>query len=250
LSGRDRALLADLARPLAAALHGTALTAQLQHSRERLVEALEEERHRLHRDLHDGIGPSLAALVLGLDAVRHAARGSEPALNGADGPADRVDDLVDRLKSDVRALIAELRRVVYELRPPALDELGLVGALDRHLATYQGAPGSTRVHLHAPDPLPELPAAVEVAVYRIVAEAVTNAVRHAGAGRCDVRLALNGRLIVEIADDGAGITSNTRTGAGLRSVRERAAEVGGDCVVASREPSGTVIRATLPVHHG
>jgi signal transduction histidine kinase len=258
LSRRDRELLADLARPLAAALHGTVLTAQLQRSRERLVEALEEERHRLHRDLHDGIGPSLAALVLNLDAVRYAAHRGTPsdrASTGARtaGTADQrtgsaVDGLVDALKSDVRAVIAELRRVVYQLRPPALDELGLVGALDRHLATYPQAPGSTRIHLHAPDPLPPLPAAVEVAAYRIVAEALTNAVRHARATRCEVRLALNGRLIVEVADDGTGITPAAPAGAGLRSVRERAAELGGQCVIAPREPSGTLVRATLPVH--
>ena len=246
LSRREHDLLTDLARPLAAALHGTALTAQLQRSRERLVEAIEEERHRLHRDLHDGIGPSLAALVLGLDAVRHAAHRREPVPDPTEEYA--VDDLVDAMKTDVRALIAELRRVVYELRPPALDELGLVGALDRHLATYQGAPGGTCIHLHAPDALPELPAAVEVAAFRIVAEAVTNAVRHAQAARCEVRLVLNGCLIVEVADDGTGIVAATPAGAGLRSVRERAAELGGACVVTPREPNGTVIRATLPVH--
>jgi two-component system NarL family sensor kinase len=239
LSAHEQELLADLARPLAAALHGTALTAQLQRSRERLVEALEEERHRLHRDLHDGIGPSLAALVLGLDAVGHAARRGVPA-----------DDLVATLKADVRSVMAELRRVVYQLRPPALDELGLVGALDRHLATYREAPGGPRVRLHAPDTLPGLPAAVEVAAYRIVAEAVTNAVRHAGAGRCDVRLALDGSLLVEVADDGAGIAAPVPSGAGLRSVRERAAELGGECVVTGREPGGTLVRAILPVHRG
>jgi signal transduction histidine kinase len=154
------------------------------------------------------------------------------------------------MKADVRALIAELRRVVYELRPPALDELGLVGALDRHLATYQGAPGGTRVHLHAPDALPNLPAAVEVAAFRIVAEAVTNAVRHAHAARCEVRLVLNGCLIVEVADDGTGIAAATPAGAGLRSIRERATELGGACVVTPHEPHGTVVRATLPVHRG
>ena len=144
-------------------------------------------------------------------------------------------------------MIAELRRVVYQLRPPALDELGLVGALERHLATYQGPPGSTEVVLHAPPVLPGVPAVVEVAAYRIVAEAVTNAVRHAHAAHCDVRLELNGGLLVEVSDDGTGIAATAAAGTGVHSVRERALELGGECVVTRRVPSGTRVRAVLPV---
>ncbi|WP_130290705.1 sensor histidine kinase [Pseudonocardia sediminis] len=242
LTGRDRALLADLARPLGAVLHAAALRTQLRRSREALVVALERERSRLHRDLHDGIGPSLAALVLGLDAIAHAARG--------DGAALAVPELAGELKSDVRVVIADLRRVVDELRPPALDELGLAGALDRHLATYRSVPGRTRIRLHPPGPLDGLSAAVEVAAYRIVAEAVTNAVRHSGASTCEVRIALEDRLVVEVVDDGRGIPSPEPAGTGLPSLRERASALGGECVVSRRDRGGTRVRAALPVHHG
>lgn len=242
LTGRDRALLTDLARPLGAVLHAVALQTQLQRSREALVEALERERFRLHRDLHDGIGPSLAALVLGLDAIAHSAR--------EEGAPHSVPVLAGELKADVRVVIADLRRVVDELRPPALDELGLSGALARYLATYRSAPGQTLIRLHSPDPLDGLSAAVEVAAYRIVAEAVTNAVRHSGAMTCDVRIALHDRLVVEIVDDGRGIPTPEPAGTGLPSLRERASALGGECVVSRRDRGGTRVRAALPVCRG
>ncbi|MGQ0574860.1 MAG: histidine kinase [Pseudonocardia sp.] len=239
LGARDRVLLADLARPLGAAVHTVALTAELQRSRERLVSAREEERHRLHRDLHDGLGPTLAALVFGLGGVRHAAHRGEDV----DGP-------VEALTAEVQAAIAEVRRVVYELRPPALDELGLAGALDRQVQSIRCAPGAPAVRLDVSGPTDELPAAVEVAVYPIVTEALTNVVRHANASTCRVHVALDGRLNVEVVDDGSGLPDPVSCGAGLRSLRERAAELGGTCSIARGPVGGTVVRAELPVTRG
>ena len=232
----DLRLLEELARPAGVAVHAVRLTADLQRSRERLVTAREEERRRLRRDLHDGLGPMLAASVLQLDAARRAV---------VEDPA-RARQLLDGLREQSQAAIADVRRLVDELRPPALDELGLVEAL-REQATRLGSDRREWGSVQAPAPMPHLPAAVEVAAYRIVTEAMTNVVRHADAGHCRVRLSLNGNLLLEVEDDGHGLPAAHRIGVGLRSMRERAAELGGSCVVEARPGGGTLVRAQLPV---
>jgi signal transduction histidine kinase len=212
------------------------LVADLQHSRERLVAAREEERRRLRRDLHDGVGPELAGMALQLDSLASRVR-DDPTL------VERVRLLRDRM----RGTVVEVRRVVDDLRPPALDELGLAGALREHLAVYSSAPDGASVELSA-DGLPEgLPAAVEVAAYRIVAEAVANAMRHGHAAHCAVRLSLHdGGVGVEVTDDGSGIAADARPGVGLQSIDDRATEIGGSLEVSSG-PSGTTVRAWLPL---
>jgi two-component system, NarL family, sensor kinase len=232
LARADRRLLEDLAKPAGVAVQAVRLTADLQWSRERLVSAREEERRRLRRDLHDGLGPALAASVLQLDAVRR--------LIAVDPEA--AEALLVELRDQTQDSIADVRRLVYELRPPALDELGLVQAL-REQASRLGGDGA----IDAPERLPPLPAAVEVAAYRIATEAMTNVVRHAHATRCDVRLSLNGGLVLEVEDDGSGLPAGCRAGVGLYSMRERAAELGGSCTVAGRPGGGTVVRALLPL---
>jgi signal transduction histidine kinase len=235
LSPADRALLSDLARQASAAAYAVGLTGELQRSRERLVTAREEERRRMRRDLHDGLGPALAAMTLQAEAAREL--------------VDREPDQAGRLLADLTAQLqtstADVRRLIYDLRPPALDDLGLAGALRAHLARVESA--SLQVTLAAPDRLPALPAAVEVAAYRIAQEAVANVARHAHARCCTVRLALEGAaLVVEVTDDGVGIATAPPAGVGLRSMRERAAELGGACVVATRPEGGTGVRAFLP----
>ena len=200
----DRRLLDDLARQAGIAAHAVRLTADLQRSRQRLVTAREEERRRLRRDLHDGLGPQLAGFTLRLDAARNLLRRDPDA-------ADRVlDDLIARTQEAVN----DIRRLVYALRPPALDDLGLVGALRRAAAQYDG--GGLHVTVDAAGALPPLPAAVEVAAYRIAQEALANVARHAGARRCTLRLELDGAeaLCLEIGDDGA-----TMAGASPRRAR-------------------------------
>jgi len=199
-SQADRRLLDDLARHAGIAVHAVRLhahalrlAADLQQSRERLVSAREEERRRLRRDLHDGLGPALAGLTLKLDAAH------DEMHEDVDAAAGMLRDL----KRDVQEAIADIRRLVYDLRPPALDELGLVAALQLQIAHYQQA--ELRIALDAPEALPPLPAAVEVAAYRIVAEALTNVVRHAHARRCRVRLAIDGALEIEVLDEGIGL---------------------------------------------
>ena len=257
----DRRLLDDLARQAGVAAHAVRLTADLHHSRERLVTAREEERRRLRRDLHDGLGPRLSSLALQLAAARNRV---------ADDPV--AADLLANLKAQTHEAVADIRRLVYALRPPALDELGLVPAIREHAARYAGQGDGLRVTVEAPDRLSPLPAAVEVAAYRIALEALTNVARHAQAHTCAVRLALERTtdaglgtaqgnrgqfspqssvlgpaLRLEIVDDGRGIAPDARMGAGLLSMRERAAELGGAFTVARLPSGGTRVCARLPL---
>lgn len=238
LGAADRRVLADVAHQAGAVAATARLTLDLQRSREQLVVAREEERRRIRRDLHDGLGPALAAQTLALDAV-----------------ADRIDrnpgaarDLVTMLKRDTQDLVAEIRRLVHELRPPALDELGLAGALVAEVAQLD-ATGSVAVRVRTePDPLPDLSAAVEVATWRIVREAITNVLRHAEASSCTVTLILDGgTLRVRVVDDGVGLPVVPRPGVGLTSMRERAEELGGTCAMVSGPVDGTEVVAVLPV---
>ena len=231
----DKRLLDDLARHAEAAAYAVRLTADLQRSRERLVNAREEERRRLRRDLHDGLGPQLATLTLKLDAARNLLA-EEPKA---------ADALLAGLKTETRAAISDIRRLVYDLRPPALDELGLVPAIREGATNY--APNGLSVSVEAPESLSPLPAAVEVAAYRIAQEALTNVARHAGARACRIRLSISDGLELEISDDGIGLPEDHPAGVGLSSMRERAAELGGTCVVEPGPAGGTCVLARLPL---
>jgi signal transduction histidine kinase len=240
LMNRDERLLADVVRQAAAAARATSLAVQLQASREQLVAAREEERRRLRRDLHDGLGPSLGAVVLRIDTARNLV-GSDP------GEADR---LLRSARTDVAAALADVRRLVHDLRPPALDDLGLVGAV-RQQAERLLAP-RVAAEVTAGPRMDDLPAAVEVAAYRIASEALANVARHASARTCRVQLAreADGALVVTVADDGRGIAPGAPAGVGLVSLRERAAELGGRCTVECPAAGGTVVRAVLPADGG
>jgi signal transduction histidine kinase len=237
-SDADRSLLEDLARQAEVAVHAVRLTADLQRSRQRLVATREEERRRLRRDLHDGLGAQLAGLNVQAGTIRRLI----PTDPGA------ADELVVELRKELRGAITDIRRLVYDLRPPALDDLGLGESL-RQLAERHGGSddGTLRVAVEAPEDLPDLPAAVEVAVYRITQEALTNVARHARAKTCVVRLTVDGDLLLEIADDGVGIPAGRSAGVGLSSMRERAAELGGTCTVEALPEGGTRVLLRLPL---
>jgi signal transduction histidine kinase len=235
----ERQLLDDLARQIGVAAHAVCLTADLQRSREQLVTAREEERRRLRRDLHDGLGPQLASLVLKLETARNRM---------ADDP--QAAALLTDLSVRTQEAVADIRRLVYALRPPALDELGLVMALREGAMQYnqQGING-LNITFDASENLPLLPAAVEVAAYRITQEALTNVVRHAEARNCCVRLRLDdsaGLLCLEIKDDGKGLPVKRQAGVGLNSMRERAEELGGTLTITSNSTGGTLLKARLP----
>lgn len=242
----EKRLLANIAYQAGAAVHAAQLTADLQRSRVRLVTTREEERRRLRRDLHDGLGPILASQGLKLAAARQ--------LLGTDRTS--VAALLDQLIDQNETSVAEIRRLVYDLRPAALDDRGLVEAVRDHVAGLEGksaASGGPQVRVESlPPDLPPLPAAVEVAAYRIALEALTNVLRHAHARHCTIGFTLESRepntlLRVEVSDDGVGLPGSPREGVGLRSMRERAEELGGTLTHRSAKGGGTRVSAELPL---
>ena len=239
LMSRDERLLADVVRQVAAAARASALARQLQSSREQLVAAREEERRRLRRDLHDGLGPSLGAVVLRIDTARNLA---------LTRPAD-ADAVLRQARDEVAGALADVRRLVHDLRPPALDDLGLAGAVRQQAERL--VPAAVATTITAGEGTDALPAAVEVAAYRIASEALANVARHASADTVRVSLEREaGALVVTVADDGVGIDPAAPAGVGLVSLRERAAELGGRCSVSCPPEGGTVVRAVLPVGGG
>jgi len=248
----DKRLLDDLAHQAGAAAHAARLTADLQSSRERLVNAREEERRRLRRDLHDGLGPTLGGLTLGLDTARGMVTGKSSA-----------EELLVRLKEESQEAVEDVRSLVYGLRPPALDDLGLVAAIRQQAAKHgriadagTGRPRTEKgengpvFSVKAPETLPPLPAAVEVACYRIAQEAMTNVARHAQASSCCVSLSVNeatGVFELEVTDDGVGMPEDRRAGVGMTSMRERAEELGGALTIEPIPEGGTRVLAHLPL---
>ncbi|HEX8917839.1 MAG TPA: GAF domain-containing sensor histidine kinase [Chloroflexota bacterium] len=249
LSPADRGLVTDLTRQVAVAVHATELTAKavrlsadLQHANSRLITLREEERRRLRRDLHDGLGPALASVTLQAENARDLLR-SDPA---------QADAVLADLTRQAQTAIADIRRVVYDLRPPALDDLGLIDSIRAHAGRLSGQ--DLCIRLESNDELPPLPAAVEVAAYRLIQEAMTNVVRHAEARTCTVSIRLGElsqglALLVDVTDDGRGMPGSWQPGVGLQSMHTRAAELCGRCVVESPagKGRGTRVSAVLPL---
>jgi two-component system NarL family sensor kinase len=236
LSAADRVVLELMAAPLGVALRARALSDAVQQSRRELVAAREEERRRLRRDLHDGLGPALTGIGFRADAV----------MNLADGP---VQSLAVEIRAIVDDAIADVRRLINQLHPSALDDVGLVEAVRRHAALVdrRGDGLPLRVTVLA-DQLPDaLPAAVEVTAYRIVTEALTNVARHSGAGEAEVRISGDAQTLrLSIADDGPAVNGRWVPGVGLTSMRERVAELGGT-LVAEGTATGGLVRTCLPL---
>jgi signal transduction histidine kinase len=208
----------------------------LRRAGEQLVFAREEERRLLRRNLHDSIGPTLAALNLRSGAIRKLIA-SDPAT---------ADAQMGELREQIREVIADIRRVVHNLRPPALDELGLLSAI--HEQARQFSAGDFKVFVDAPEMLPPLNAAAEVAAFRIVSEGLANVLRHAQAHNCWIRIVLEREMLtVEILDDGVGMDPGKSLGVGLMSMRQRALELGGRCIFQSAPQQGTLVRASLPL---
>jgi len=237
LDDHDAALLASFARQVAVAAHGVRAMRELRRSREQGVTAREEERRRIHRDLHDGLGPALAGITLGLETAGRAAR--------RDG--ESAAQMLDELRRETAACVDEVRRIVADLRPPLLEDAGLVVALERQaalLTSYSSGRISVSVEAHGCPA--DLPPAVRVAALRIASEAMTNAIRHANATRCRVTLAAADDLFLRVEDDGTG-EAPRRNGTGLATMRARAEELGGHCRVSFTPGSGTTVSAVLPL---
>jgi signal transduction histidine kinase len=237
MRARDAQLLDQLAGPLSLAVSWVRLAADLRRSSLAVVSAREEERRRLRRDLHDGVGPTLTGVSLGL---RTAVRQLDRAAAGSSGPSPA---LLTRLADEVDGVVHEIKRIVRDLRPTALDQLGLVGAVaefTRKLAD------DLDIRLSLPAAPTPLPAAVEVAAYRIVTEALTNVVRHAHAQRCWLRIVTDELVEIDVIDDGVGIDRRGSDGVGLTAMRERAAALGGAVRFSPGPTCGTHLHVQLP----
>jgi len=238
----DRHLLENIAHQAGVALHAVGLTTELQLARQRLVTIVEEERRRLRRDLHDGLGPALASQGLKLAAAKQ--------LLTSDSAASEA--LLDKVLSQNEETVQDVRRLIYGLRPPALDERGLAEAIRDHVAQTGSVEGLQVVVSEVPAGVLPLPAAVEVAAYRIALEALTNVIHHARARHCLIQFSTlpkesGSPLQLEISDDGQGLPQHVRAGVGLRSMRERAEELGGRLSIEPNPTGGTRCIATLPL---
>jgi signal transduction histidine kinase len=235
LDDADLSLVGSLARQVGPAVQAVRLHADLVRARAAVVTLREEERRRLRRDLHDGIGPVLATIAL---------KAGLAARTVPDGPAK---DLLGQIGTEVADGLGDVRRLAEELRPPVIDELGLVGALRRRAEALSGA---LVVEVDAPQERLTLPAAIESAAYGIAVEAMTNAVRHSNGSRCTVSLAVTETdLVLVVHDNGSGPAAVRPPGVGLRSMRERADELGGRCDVRFTD-AGTEVAARLPLSPG
>lgn len=236
LEDADLALLRSLVGEIGPAVQAVRLHQDLVRSRAEVIALREDERRRLRRDLHDGLGPALAAIGLKAGLAARAVPAGSPAR-----------ELLTDIDVEVKASLGGIRRLVEGLRPPALDELGLLGAIRSRAVSL-----ATELTVEVTGDLRRdaLPAAVESAAYWIVVEAMTNAARHSRGSRCavDVRV-FHDVLVLVVADDGAGLDAARPSGVGLRSMRERAAEVGGTVGVRS-DDHGTEVLVRLPLDLG
>jgi len=232
----EQELLATIAALTATTVRAVQLSDDVRRSRQRIVSAREDERRRLRRDLHDGLGPQLASQMLELEAVAQL-MSSNPA---------KAQSLLSSLKTQAEEAILDLRGLVYGLRPPALDDLGLIGALRQSASRYES--GALRFTFETPETLPDLPAAVETALYRIAQEAMTNVARHAQATLCTMRLhCANAYAMLEVRDNGGGLPPHHRSGVGLQAIKERTTELNGQYTLESLPDGGTLVRARLPL---
>jgi signal transduction histidine kinase len=231
LSRADERLFTAVAPIVAAALKAVQLSEALRNSRRQIVTGREEERRRLRRDLHDGLGPVLASIVLQADTAGEL----------VEEDSAEAKQLLSAIADQAQTAVADIRRLVYGMRPPALDELGLVKAL-----MQMSKRGQNCVEVEAPDPFPSLPAAVEVAVFRITQEAINNAVNHGKAENCKVIIVVDeDDLTLTIIDDGMGMPEQPHSGVGLISMQERVAELEGTIAIESMPDRGTRIMVCL-----
>lgn len=232
LSRSDQRVIDLVAAPLAIVLHAQALTEDVKASRERVIEAAEEERTRLRRELHDSLGPLLTGAAFKADGIALAAQ-HRP---------ERAELLATELADQLRQSVEAVRQLAYGLRPAALDELGLVGALREEGRRFS----PVKVIIDAPESLPALPSSVEVAAYRIAAEALTNVVRHSDAKLASIQLITNDGTLEMIITDNGTSRAAWPSGLGLASIKSRASEIGGACEAGPTAEGGRVV-ATLPM---
>ncbi|MCH6265412.1 sensor histidine kinase [Neobacillus citreus] len=252
LTVSDRKFLDMLVRQASVVVHSAKasislklLAADLQESRENLVLAREEERRKLRSNLHDGLAPRLAALALTAAAAEDLVESNPNATR----------EILGELRSTIRQTVSEIRSLVYDLRPPTLDEMGLIGAIHEQIKALSFS-NSEKISftLNVPETMTVLPAAVEVAAFRVTTEAIVNVVRHSKAKNCIISISANGKgLQINVDDDGIGLlTSRKRDsingGIGIGSMKERVNELGGSFLLETNKYGGTTIAVSLPVN--
>jgi signal transduction histidine kinase len=237
---RDERVLEELAGPVGLAVGWVRLAADLRRSGAAVVSAREEERRRLRRDLHDGVGPTLTGVSLGLrSAVKQLGRLVDPD----HGPSEPTRSLLVHLADEVDGVVAEIKRIVRDLRPTALDQLGLAGAVAEFA---HGLDDELVISLELPTTPVTLPAVVEVAAYRIATEALTNVIRHAGATHCSLSIVTGEVVHIDVVDDGVGFNGDALDGVGITAMRERVGHLGGELRILSNAERGTHLHVTLP----
>ena len=239
---QERRVLDDSAAQAAMLAYAAQLVSDVEQSRSSIVRAREEERRRLRNDLHDGVGPSLAAIALQADVLAtRLARADDQ-----DDQRDQYDQYRDQaalIRDRLRDAVADVRAVSHGLRPPILDQIGLSAALRQLVAGLETIRGEAQV-----DDLDGLPAATEVAIYAIAAESVANAVKHSAASRVRVDAQReDGVVRLSVSDNGRGLPPHPRAGVGLTSMRERAAEVAGALEHRPAPGGGTSVQVVLPL---
>jgi two-component sensor histidine kinase len=201
----------------------------------------QEEHDRLRRDLHDGLSPALAAVVMRIETAR-AYLGTEPAAS------KQIDEILAQAHSDVREAIADVRQLAFQQKITVLKGRCLGAALRQQAARFEQASGGRlAVTVDLPPRLSGLSQDVEYAIYWIVSEALANVAKHANASTCRIRLYIGTHLHLEIVDDGTGLRGVGNSGLGLTTMRERAQELGGNFVIQPMSPHGTGISVCLPV---
>ncbi|MGW6732327.1 sensor histidine kinase [Streptomyces sp. NPDC055013] len=235
----DAGILDALAAPVALIVHTEQLNRELRAARLRAAEASAAERTRIRNDLHDGLGPSLSGVALGLEAMEISVAGRSAAL----------EERVRRLRSEVRHAVEDVRRIIDALRPAALDLHSLVPALrERALSVTLATDQRLQITVESPDDVPALPERVETAAFRIVDEALTNVVKHARASHCRIHVSVGQVLELKVLDDGTALTraQARKDGVGLVSMRRRAEELGGTFRVI-RSGQGHTVVVELPL---
>jgi signal transduction histidine kinase len=237
-TGADLDVLRLLAAPVAVAVHATLLAAELQQSRSRVISARDDERRRLRRDLHDGLGPVLTGVGFKADAAR----------NYVHAQPEEAIELLTELRAETAAALEDVRRLVYDLRPPILDDVGLLEALRRLVERTGRRPDGRplNITLDLPESVPPLPAGVETATYRIAAEALTNVIRHSHASWATVQMTVDSSLHLSIVNEQQELGPPWTAGVGLSSMQERAAELGG-VLTAGPFAHGGLVSVTVPL---
>ncbi|MFP3122590.1 GAF domain-containing sensor histidine kinase [Ectobacillus funiculus] len=239
-SKRDFKVLNHLVKQIGIAAHSVLINTELQKSREKLVSTREEERRRLRRDLHDGVGPSLAAQTIKVGVAKQLLYNNPKA----------AEELLSSLEDDLGKTLTDIRHLIYDLRPPSLDDLGLLGAVKEFAAQIKRPHTGDKafdIKIYTNRSDLTLSAAIEVAAFRIIQEALTNVIRHSKATSCMVEFQADEKgLAIVIGDNGKGMARDFKRGVGLSSMKERAEEVGGFCSIQSTENQGTRVEVYLP----